>query len=134
MSVDKADAIKVFTKKLTIKFLLLAAIAGIVFYFFLPQYYFQFLPVVFIYFYATNYIVYRILIKSHDYPTAKFSRYCMLITFIKFFGALIFAVLYMIFAKESLIPFLVIFIILYFSSLIQLVREFLGFVTKKSKR
>jgi hypothetical protein len=40
----------------------------------------------------------------------------------------------MIFAKESVIPFLVIFIILYFSSLIQLVREFLGFVTKKSKR
>jgi len=133
MATDNASAIKVFSKKLTIKFLLLAAVTAIVFLFFVPQYYFHLLPLVFIYFYVTNYVGYRILVKSHDYPTAKFSRYFMIVTFIKFFGALVFAVLYMIFARESLFPFLVIFIILYFFTLIQLVREFLGFITKKSK-
>jgi hypothetical protein len=46
-------------------------------------------------------------------------------------GSLIFAFLFMIFAREHMIPFLVIFIILYFLSLSQVVRDFLGFINQK---
>jgi hypothetical protein len=129
---DKKDILKRFTKKLILQFFIIASISAAVFYFWVPQHYFQFLPIVFLYFFVLNLTVYNLLLKAHDLSTAKFSQYFLIITSLKFFGSIIFVVTYMIFAKHTVIPFLVIFIILYFSSLIQVVREFLSFIKEKS--
>jgi hypothetical protein len=131
MDLGKKNALTIFLKKLTIKFIAVGLLCAAVFHFWLPQHYFHFLPGVILYFYILNFFVYYFLIKSFDLSTVKFSQYFLLITTLKFFGSLIFAVTYMIFAKESLIAFLVIFIILYFSSLIQVVSEFLRFLKEK---
>lgn len=124
-------AIKRFVTRLTIIFFVLIVISAVAFKFFIPQHYFSFAPVVFLYFYLINILSFRLLVKSSKLPTAGFSKYFMAITGIKFFGSLVFAFIYMILAKDSIIPFLVIFIILYFLSLIQIVRGFLGFLGEK---
>lgn len=128
---DNQTAIRVFIKKLLLKFLVAGVICAAVFYFFAQQHYFSFVPVIFLYFFLLNLLVFYILIKSHNLSTLRFSKRFMIVTFIKFFGSLIFAFLFMIFAKEHIIPFLMIFIILYFSSLIQLVREFQVYLNQK---
>lgn len=128
---DTSTILKTFIKRLTLKTLIFAAICAAVFYFFAQQYYFQLVPLVFLYFYVVNIIVFSVLIKSHNLSTAKFSRRFLVITMLKFLGSLIFAFLFMIFAREHMIPFLVIFIILYFLSLSQVVRGFLGFINQK---
>ena len=129
---DKSAAIKRFVKKVTIQYVVLALVCAAVFYFFAQQHYFSLVPLIFVYFYTINIIVYNILINSHD-SLGKFSRRFMVITTVKFFGSLVFTLLFIIFLPKHIIPFLVIFIILYFLSLIQTVREFLGFVKQKSK-
>lgn len=123
-----------YIKRLTFQYLIIGAISAAVFLYLIPQHYFSLLPLVFIYFYLLNYFAYFILIKTHKLPTIKFSKYFMLLTFIKFFGSLIFVVLYIIFARNTLNPFLVIFIILYFHSLFQLVREFQHFLSEKNSK
>ncbi len=125
------EAIKRYLKKLTFQFLAFGAISAAVFVYLIPQHYFIMFPVVLLYFYLLNFFSYYILIKTHNLPTIKFSKYFMLLSLIKFFGSLIFVVLYIIFARSTLIPFLVIFIILYFHSLFQLVRDFQHFLSKK---
>ncbi|MDY0200294.1 MAG: hypothetical protein WC951_00430 [Bacteroidales bacterium] len=129
---DKSTAIKLFIKKTTIQFMVLALVCAAVFYFFAQQHYFSLVPFIFIYFYTINVVSYTILIKSHDLGTGKFSRRFMVITLIKFLGSLVFVALFIIFMREYVIPFLVIFIILYFLSLFQTVREFLGFIKQKT--
>lgn len=128
---DTSTVLKTFIKRLTLKTLIAGVICAAVFYFFAQQYYFHFAPVVFLYFYLVSIIVFSILIKSHNLNTAKFSRRFLIVTMLKFLGSLIFAFLFMIFAREHMIPFLVIFIILYFLSLSQVVRDFLGFINQK---
>jgi hypothetical protein len=88
-------------------------------------------PVVFIYFYLLNILTFYILVKSHNLPMGQFSRRFMLISSGKLFSSLIFAITFVILSRENMIPFLVIFIILYFSSLIQLVREFNVYLNQK---
>lgn len=128
---NELSAIKRFSVRLTIIFLVLIAFSAVAFKFFIPQHYFSFAPIVFLYFYLINLVSFRLMVKSSKLPTVGFSKYFMMITGIKFFGSLVFAILYMIFAKDNLIPFLVIFIILYFLSLIQIVRGFLSFLNEK---
>jgi hypothetical protein len=123
-----------FIKGLTVQYLVLAIICAAVFGYIAPQHYFPMLPVVFIYFYLLNFFSYFILVKTHNLPTIRFSKYFMLLSMVKFFGSLGFVVLYIIFARETLIPFLVIFIILYFHSLFQLVREYQFFLAEKNSR
>lgn len=128
---ESSPAIISFTKKNSLTFIALGVLFGAVFYFFLPQYYFTFVPVIFIYFYSINLITFRVLINSVDLPAAKFANLFTKISTIKFLGSLVFAIIYLIFSDKTRIPFLVIFIILYFLSLIQLVHEFLKFMNKK---
>jgi hypothetical protein len=128
---DSSIAISSFTRNLTIKFVIFSVLTGAIFYFIAPEYYFSFVPIIFIYFYTISLITYRVLINSHNLSTAKFSKRFMIVTMSKFFGSLIFAILFLILSEENRIPFLVIFIILYFSSLFQLVHAFLKFMNKK---
>ena len=127
-------AINRFLKRLVAKYIVFIAVAAVVFYFFAPQHYFSLAPAVFLYFFLLNIIVYRLLVKSHSLTTVQFSRSFMVITAIKFFASLTFAIAYMVVADENPIPFLVIFIILYFSSLIQVVNDFRGFLNKKNSQ
>ena len=128
---DSSVAIRSFTKNLTIKFVIFSVLCGAIFYFIVPEHYFAFVPIIFVYFYAVSLITYRVLINSHNLSTPKFSKRFLIVTMSKFFGSLIFAVLFLILSERNRIPFLVIFIILYFSSLFQLVHEFLKFINKK---
>lgn len=125
-------AIKRYLKKLTFQFLAFGAISAAVFVYLIPQHYFKMFPVVLLYFYSLNFFSYFILVKTHSLPTVKFSKYFMMLSLIKFFGSLIFVFLYIIFARSTVIPFLVIFITLYFHSLFQLVRDFQHFLSKKN--
>lgn len=129
---EKTTAIKLFVKRATIQYMVLALVCAAVFYLFAQQHYFSLVPLIFIYFFTVNLITYTILVKSHDLGTGKFSNRFMVITFIKFLVSLVFAILFMIFLREHIVPFLVIFITLYFLSLIQTVREFLGFLKQKN--
>ncbi|PKP39902.1 MAG: hypothetical protein CVT98_00120 [Bacteroidetes bacterium HGW-Bacteroidetes-15] len=128
---DSSIPIRLFIRNLTIKFLIFSVLCGAIFFFIAPEHYFTFVPIIFIYFYAVSIITYQVLINSHNLSTAKFSKRFMIVTMSKFFGSLIFAILFLILSEENRIPFLVIFIILYFSSLFQLVHEFLKFINKK---
>lgn len=128
---DSSITIKNFVKRLSVRFILLILACAAIFYFFAPQYYFAFAPVVFIYFYIVSIITYSILVRTQNLSSAKFFKSFMLITSVKFFGSILFSVIYLIFSDESRIPFLVIFIILYFLSLFQLVHDFLKFLNKK---
>ncbi|MDX9769359.1 MAG: hypothetical protein RBT19_03295 [Tenuifilaceae bacterium] len=128
---DDSTALRKYILKLSIKFILFGIACAAVFYFFAQQHYFHFVPVIFIYFYLLNLLTFYILVKSHNLPMGAFSRRFMLISSGKFFGSLVFAVTYIVLARDNIIPFLVIFIILYFSSLIQLVREFNVYLDQK---
>jgi hypothetical protein len=128
---DNSRAVKIFLKKLTLQFLILGLLCAAVFILFVQQHYFSFVPIIFLYFYILNTVVFYILTKSYNLPIIKFTNRFMVITTAKLFSSLVFAVLFMVFAKEHIIPFLVIFIILYFLSLFQLVREFLHFLNQK---
>lgn len=128
---DSSITIKNFVKRLSVRFILLILACAAIFYYFAPQYYFAFAPVVFIYFYIVSIITYSILVRTQNLSSAKFFKSFMLITSVKFFGSILFSVIYLIFSDESRIPFLVIFIILYFLSLFQLVHDFLKFLNKK---
>lgn len=131
---ERSIAIKSFTKRQTVLFISLGVLLSAVFYFIIPQYYFAFVPVIFIYFYILNLITFRVLINAIDYSTPKFTSLFTKISMAKFLGSLIFAIIYLAFFEKTRIPFLVIFIILYFLSLIQLVHEFLKFMNKKKSR
>lgn len=128
---DITGFIRSFAIKLTFIYIALGAAMGGAFYFFFPHYYFAFFPVLFLYFYAVNLVTYWLLIRSHNLSTIKFTNLFTKISTLKFLGSLIFAVVYLVFSDTTRIPFLVIFIILYFLSLYQLVHEFLKFMKKK---
>ncbi|MDD3567072.1 MAG: hypothetical protein PHT92_01605 [Bacteroidales bacterium] len=128
---DDSTALRKFIVKLSIKFILLGIACAAVFYFFAQQHYFNFVPVIFIYFYLLNLLSFYILVKSHNLPMGQFSKRFILISSGKLFSSLIFAITFVILSRENMIPFLVIFIILYFSSLIQLVREFNVYLNQK---
>lgn len=128
---DESTAIKKFVVKQSIIFIVLAIVCAAVFYFFAQQHYFHFVPVIFAYFYVLNLTTFYVLIKSSRLSMSEFSKRFMLISSGKFFGSLIFALAFIIFSREHLIPFLVIFIILYISSLFQLVQQFQTFQNQK---
>ena len=128
---DESTAIKKFVVKQSIIFIVLAIVCAAVFYFFAQQHYFHFVPVIFAYFYVLNLATFYVLIKSSRLSMSEFSIRFMLISSGKFFGSLIFALAFIIFSREHLIPFLVIFIILYISSLFQLVQQFQTFQNQK---
>lgn len=128
---DDSTALRKFIRKLSIEFILLGIVCAAVFYFFAQQHYFQFAPAIFAYFYLLNLLTFSILVKSHNQSMAAFTKRFMILSMAKFFASLAFATMFIIFAREHTIPFLVIFIILYFLSLFQTVREFQVFLNQK---
>ena len=128
---DNSLAIRTYIKRLTLIFTVIGALCAVVFYFFAQQHYFSTIPLIFLYFYLINILIFNALIKSYHLNIIRFSNRFMMVTIVKFLLSLIIAVLFMIFVREHIISFLVIFIILYFSSLIQLVHEFQGFINQK---
>src|SRR5690554_1712441 len=114
---DTSASIRRFVKKSTIHFLVLGLICAAVFYFAAQQHYFSMVPIIFIYFYITSLISYFILVKSHELPTGKFYTRFLTVSSIKFLGSLAFVILFIIFSPDYIVPFLVIFITLYFISL-----------------
>lgn len=128
---DSSFVIRTYIKRLTLIFTVIAVLCAVVFYFFAQQQYFSMVPLIFLYFYLINVFVFSILIKSYHKSIVKFSNRFMFATMVKFLVSIAIAVLFMIFNREHIIPFLMIFITLYFSSLFQLVREFQGFINQK---
>ncbi len=129
---DEAHVIRRFIKRSIVIFLFWGLICAATFIWFVPEHYFHFVPVIFLYFYLINLFVFRFLVKSNNLSIHKFSRRFVSLTFAKFFGSFLFVVIFLLLNPNKLIPFLVIFIILYFSSLIQEVYDFLNFLKKRS--
>ena len=132
MAIDKV--LEKFIIRSAIIFLAWGAICAVVFYWFVPQHYFSFIPFIFLYFFTLNVVIFRFLIKSSEQSIHKFSRRFLIFTFIKFFGSFVFVVLFLFYFPNRALPFLVIFIILYFTSLIQEVYEFLSFLKKRNTK
>lgn len=129
-----ANALKLFIIRSLIVFLFWGAVCAAVFYWFAPQYYFSSVPLLFLYFFVLNIVVFRFLIKSSELSIQSFSKRFVILTFAKFFGSFILVVIFLIYNQNQVIPFLVIFIILYFSSLFQEVHEFLRFLKKRTAK
>lgn len=127
-----AKALKQFIIRSIFIFLALGAISAVVFYWLAPQHYFHFIPLIFIYFFTLNIVVFRFLVNSHNLSIQSFSKKFLILTFSKFFGSFILLVLFLYLFPSRAVPFLVIFIILYFTSLIQEVYEFLHFLKKRN--
>lgn len=121
-----------YIAKLSILFVIMGAISAVVFVFAIPQHYFSLFPFVLAYFFLLNFFSYLVLIKTHGLPVTKFYRIFTMMSTVKFLFSLIVVVLYIIFCRETLYPFLATFIILYFHSLFQVVRDFQSLLPKKS--
>ncbi len=81
----------------------------------LNKYYFSAFPFIVIYFFALTYISHSILVKISNIRFAKFSSLYMLITGIKMFVNIGFLVLYIWLQPKFVFPFLISFLIIYFS-------------------
>jgi len=123
-----------FVKRSVVLFLFLSTLCAVVFLWIIPQHYFSFVPIIFLYFFILNILTFRFLVRVHNLSTQKFANQFMLITALKFFGSLIFAILFILFSSSHTIPFLVIFITLYFSTLIQGVRNFLKVLNQRNPK
>ncbi len=122
---------KRFVKRSMILFTALALTCAFIFYWIIPQHYFQFVPFVFLYFFILNLITFSFFTRVNRITYQEFARQFMIITGIKLFGSIIFVFIYLFFRPEHAIPFLVIFIILYFSTLIQGVHDFLRILNQR---
>jgi predicted ABC-type exoprotein transport system permease subunit len=126
--------LKQFLKRSIILFLLLGILCSFIFIWIIPHLYFSIIPIIFVYFFLLNIFTFRFLIKIQSLSTHKFTKQFMIFTFIKFFGSLIFAFLFLYFDPNHKIPFLVIFITLYFSTLIQGVHDFLKVLNQRNPK
>jgi hypothetical protein len=126
--------LKQFLKRSIILFLLLGVLCSFIFIWIIPHHYFSVIPVIFIYFFFLNVFTFRFLIRIQNLSSQKFTKQFMIFTFIKFFGSLILAFLFLYFDPKHKIPFLVIFIILYFSTLIQGVHDFLKVLNQRNPK
>lgn len=129
---EETKVIGEFVKRSVIIFVILGLLCAGTFYWLVPEHYFPFVPVIFLYFFIVNYLVFRFLVKSNSLSIHKFSRRFITLTFAKFFGSFLFFAVFLFLNPQRVIPFLVIFITLYFTSLIQEVYDFLRFLKKRS--
>ena len=129
---EESQVIRRFIKRSVVVFLLWGLVCAATFIWIVPEHYFHFVPVIFLYFFLVNLVVFRFLVKSGALSIHKFSRRFLTLTFAKFFGSFLFVVIFLLLYPNRVIPFLVIFIILYFTSLIQEVYDFLHFLKKRS--
>jgi hypothetical protein len=127
-------ALRQFIIRSLIIFTFWGAVCASVFYWYAPQHYFGFVPAIFIYFFILNIIVFRFLINSSELSIQAFSKRFVILTFVKFFGSFLLVSLFLFYNPTRVVPFLMIFIILYFSSLFQEVHEFLRFLKKRSAK
>lgn len=128
------NLLKRFYRQSIIIFLILGTICTITFIWIVPQFYFNAVPFIFFYFFLLGYFTFKFLIKIHNLPTQQFTKKFMVFSYIKFFGSIIIAFLFLYFFPSHQIPFLVIFIILYFTTLIQGVRNFLRVLNQRNPK
>ena len=130
------DSIRTTITRYAIRSAIIIGILGLVcaglFYWVFPNHYFRLVPAIFIYFYVLSLLLFRYLIKVHDLNMQKFSQRFLIITSVKFFGSIAIVIAFLLLASEHAIPFIVIYIILYFSSLFHEVSSYLRFLNRRS--
>ena len=104
---------KNFLKKILIATVTLAFVGGLIFYFFLPQYYLSILPYTLIFFLVVTVLIHACQLILAKKDPAKFSRYSMLITFIKLVIYSAFAITYIAGNSENLLVFVIAVMIFY---------------------
>jgi hypothetical protein len=83
-----------------------------IFYFF-STFYFNLFPVVVFFFLSLNIIIRYIFIKSPINTTVQFNKLFLTITLLKFLLCVLFLIIYLVFSKQNIISFIVVFSMLY---------------------
>lgn len=111
-------------------FFLLAAVCAALFIWIVPQHYFSLIPFLFFYFYLLTNAVFFLLLRAQNLPIIKFNQRFLILTSIKFFGSIIFVAVFLMLAPQHAVAFVMIYITLYFVSLIHEVSSYLRFLKR----
>lgn len=104
---------KNFILKLTAVTIGIALIAGLVFLFFLPDYYIDVLPFLLLFFFIVTLFVHSYQLKLAKKDIGKFARSNMLITFLKLVLYSIFAVVYIAIDSTNAVVFVICLFVIY---------------------
>ena len=96
---------KSFLKKIITAAVILALAGGVIFYFLIPQYYLPILPFALLLFLVVTVLIHAWQLNLAKKDAAKFSRYSMLITFLKLIIYSAFAIIYIAGSDENLLVF-----------------------------
>jgi hypothetical protein len=80
-------------------------LSGMIFYFFISQYYFNFYPAIIAFYWIGGVILNAILARSHDTKPDKLLNIYMMGRMIKFLLTIIFLLVYVLCATENRVPF-----------------------------
>jgi hypothetical protein len=102
-----------FIKKITL-FTLIIGIAVVVLRIYLPEkYYTPVFPFLVVFFYATNIIIYNVIIKATEKRINSFVNYFMVASFLKLLLFIIVLGSYVYFRRNDAVPFTISFLFLY---------------------
>ncbi len=104
---------KNFLKKIVIATVILSLAGGLLFYFFLPEYYLPVLPYTLLFFLVVTVLIHAWQLNLAKKDPVKFSRYSMLITFLKLVIYSAFAIIYIAGSTENLLVFVIAIMIFY---------------------
>lgn len=104
---------KKFLKKIIIATVILSLTGGLMFYFFLPEYYLPVLPYALLFFLVVTVLIHLWQLNLAKKDPVKFSRYSMLITFLKLVIYSAFAIIYIAGSSENLLVFVIAIMVFY---------------------
>ncbi len=125
------NEIRVFTNKLLLLTIAIAATGAGLFYLLIPEYYLNIFPVTLCLFFAVTLIIHRVLVKANELPVAKFSSRFMITTLLKMLVLATFAIIYIIGNRGGAVPFVIVFVFLYITYTIVEVTSILKYLRKQ---
>lgn len=103
-----------YIKRIIIFAAILSAIAYLLYYQFIPQFYLPVFPFLILFFVASTIAVHAVLTKAGKQKIARFSTYYLGSISVKLFIYIIFITIYAFANRETAVPFLITFLVLYF--------------------
>ncbi len=105
--------LKRFIVKITGISIILALVGWLIFALFLPEYYLSVLPFALLFFLTATIFVHAYQLNLAKKDIAKFTRFSMLVTFLKLVVYSVFGVVYIAFNSENAVVFVICLMILY---------------------
>ncbi len=106
----------------------------LIFFFLLTPYYLNVYPILLVFIVLINMLSHSIMIKSYEKDRNKFLSSYIQVFALKFFGILIFVLIYLLVNKENIVSFVITLFILYLIYTIFEVYSFVHFIKRQDKK